>query len=282
MEMNCMENPTFYLEAKNNYELVHRKDICNTLIPPHIHDSVEIYLSLSSLSNILLGDRVATAVPGTLIIIPPFCVHRLFDRTDEVYDRYILSVNLSWLDSVLLNGDSVYEYLKKTEMPLLLPLSPSVLGRLKQSFEELLSLSESDFFDKLSGFFRCMSQINKTVYQYRTGNDKGIKTSTTQQTVSDIIRYLNEHIDRNITLQELSDHFYLNPDYISRIFKKYTNSTVGNYITLQKIARAKQLLQEGYTITQVQIMTGYSSYAHFSRTFRQQTGMPPGAYRNKT
>ena len=276
-----MENPTIYLEANYDYELVHRKDICNVLIPPHIHDSVEIYLNLSSLPNILLGNRVVSAIPGTLIIIPPFCVHRLFERTDEVYDRYILSINLSWLDSVLLSGNAEYEYLKKPETPLLLPLSPSVLGRLQQSFEELLFLNESDTFDKLSGFFRCMSQINKTVYQNRTGNDKEIKSSTTQQMVSDIIRYLNEHTDKNITLQELSNHFYLNPDYISRIFKKHTNSTVGSYITLQKMARAKQLLQEGYTITQAQIMTGYSSYAHFSRTFRKQTGMSPGAYRSE-
>ena len=276
-----MENPIFYLEEKNNFELVHRKDICKQLIPPHIHDSVEIYLSLSSLPNALLGNRVVTATPGTLIIIPPCCVHRLFDRTDEIYDRYILSINLSWLDSVLCNVNAKYEYLKKTETPLLLPLSLSVLGRLQQNFEELLSINESDFFDRLAGFFRCMSQIDKTVYQCSTGNYNGIKSSTTQQTVSDIIRYLNEHTDRNVTLQELSEHFYLNPDYISRIFKKHTNSTVGSYITLQKMARAKQLLQEGYTITQVQIMTGYSSYAHFSRAFRQQTGMPPGAYRNE-
>lgn len=277
-----MENPTFYLEAKYNYELVHRKNMCNSLIPPHIHDSAEIYLNLSSLPNILLGNRVMTAAPGTLIIIPPFCVHRLFDRTDEIYDRYILSINLSWLDSVLVNGNVEYEYLKNPEMPLLLPLSPSEPGRLQQSFEELLSLNESDTFHKLSGFFRCMSIINNTVKQNHTDNDKTIKSSATQQMVSDIIRYLNEHTDRNVTLQELSGHFYLNPDYISRIFKKHTNSTVGNYITLQKMARAKQLLLKGYTITQVQIMTGYSSYAHFSRTFRKQTGMTPGAYRGES
>ena len=87
-----MEKPVFYPEKDYAYNIVRRTEICTAHIPPHVHDGVELYLSLSPLPDILLGNRVVSAEPGTLILIPPFCVHRLFDRTDELYDRYILSL----------------------------------------------------------------------------------------------------------------------------------------------------------------------------------------------
>ncbi len=271
-----------YNEVKFNYEIVHRKDICTTRISPHIHDTVEIYLNLSYLPNVLLENQVVSAEPGTLILIPPFTLHQLFDKTDELYDRYILSVDTVWLDNVFLKNSEGFPYLKESRHPLLLHLLPAALGALQQSLDQLLSVSGPSSFNTMAYFFRCMSLVDEIVHiNISQKNQKGMGISTTQQTVNDIIRYLNEHSEEAITLQDLSGHFYMNPDYISRIFKKHIHTTVGSYITLQKIARAQQLLQEGYTVTQAQLMTGYSSYAHFSRTFKRQTGMPPGAYRSR-
>lgn len=223
-----------------------------------------------------------TARPGTLILIPPFCVHRLFDRTDEIYDRYILSVNAPWLDSVFPQGTMGYGYLKAGQQPLLLSLSDSPLHALQQKLENLLSLQENDTFYAMAAFFECMALVNDLIQLRGEEGGEGVRTSQTQQTVADIICYLNEHCRESVSLRELSEHFYLHPDYISRIFKKHTNTTVGSYITLQKMALARQLLSEGNTVTQAQLMTGYSSYAHFARTFKQQVGMPPGAYRTRS
>ncbi len=67
-----MENPVFYPEGTSSFSIVHRRDYCNAQIPPHIHDGIELYLSLSPLPNVLLGNQVLTAEPGTLVLIPPF------------------------------------------------------------------------------------------------------------------------------------------------------------------------------------------------------------------
>lgn len=276
-----MEETVFYPEMKFTYDIVHRRNICTTPILPHTHDATEIYLNLSSLSNALLGNQVFTATPGTLILIPPFCVHQLFDRTDELYDRYILSVNTAWLESIFPHGAVRYEYLKNGGEPLLLSLSTASLNTLQRSFETLLAFQDSDTFDAMTAFFECMTLVDGIVQRRSRGNPEGVRISTTQQTVADIIRYLNEHLQESVSLRDLSEHFYLHPDYISRIFKKHTNTTVGSYITLQKMARAQQLLQAGCTVTQAQLMTGYSSYAHFARTFKQQIGIPPGSYRSR-
>lgn len=277
-----MEESVFYPEEEFTFGIVHRRNICTTPVLPHTHDATEIYLNLSSLPNVLLGNRIVTAEPGTLILIPPFCVHQLFDKTDEVYDRYILSVNAAWLDSIFPHGAICYGYLKGGGQPLLLSLPDSPLKALRRKFEALLSLQENDTFSAMAVFFECMALVNDMIQLHNAEHSEGIRISTTQQTVADIIRYLNEHIHESVSLRDLSEHFYLHPDYISRIFKKHTNTTVGSYITLQKMALAQQLLSEGNTIAQVQLMTGYSSYAHFARTFRQHIGMPPGAYRNRS
>lgn len=275
-----MEKPVFFPEEDSTYNIVHRKGSCNTRIPPHSHDGVELYLSLSPLPNILLGNRVATAEPGTLILIPPFCVHRLFDRTDELYDRYILSIKASWLDGLFPRENTRYAYLQNPEQPLLLSPPTPLLHAMQEELERLLGFQGGCSFDSLKCLMEYMSLVDSLVRLHDRESGTHIRMSTTQQTVTDMIRYLDEHIGESVSLRDLSRTFTYNPDYISRIFKKHTNTTVSGYVTLRKMARARQLLSEGYTVTQTQLMTGYSSYAHFARTFRQQVGIPPGAYRS--
>lgn len=275
-----MEKPVFYPEKDCAFNIVRRTGSCNSHIPPHVHDGVELYLSLSPLPGILLGNQVMSAEPGTLILIPPFCVHRLFDRTDEPYDRYILSLKAAWLDGLFPEKNDRYSYLKDSGHPLLLFPSGSMLHTMQLTLDELLSFQGSNSFSSLKCLMEFMSLVNGLVYLRGSGDRRKTRISTTQQTVTDIIRYLDEHIGASVSLRELSERFTYNPDYISRIFKKHTNTTVGGYVLLRKMARARQLLSEGYTVTQAQLMTGYSSYAHFARTFREQVGIPPGEYRN--
>ena len=60
--------------------------------------------------------------------------------------------------------------------------------------------------------------------------------SATQKNINEIIAYIHKHIYDNLTVTELANHFYLHPDYLSRLFKKHAHTSVSHYITLQKIS----------------------------------------------
>lgn len=94
-------------------------------------------------------------------------------------------------------------------------------------------------------------------------------------------QYIHEHIHERINLQQLSDVFGVTPNYLSLIFKKYTCSGINEYITLQKINKAKQLLNDTtLKIYEISSQLGFDSSFYFSKVFKKITGWSPKDYRN--
>jgi AraC-like DNA-binding protein len=94
---------------------------------------------------------------------------------------------------------------------------------------------------------------------------------------------IQDQIDTNLNLKELSKEFDINPSYLSRVFSKYfENQSFGEYIRKQRIEKAKELMQmSSYTLTEISYLTGFSDQSHFTRIFKKETGQNPSEYRKK-
>ncbi len=69
--------------------------------------------------------------------------------------------------------------------------------------------------------------------------------------------------------------------YLSKIFKAYCGYSMGEYLILLKIEKAKQLIREKeFNFTQISDMLAFSNPLYFSRVFRRVTGMSPREYLN--
>jgi AraC-like DNA-binding protein len=74
----------------------------------------------------------------------------------------------------------------------------------------------------------------------------------------------------------ISDKLNLSHSYLSKIFSEITYSSIENFIILQRIERAKQLIiEENLTLTEVAWKLNYSSTAHLSNQFKKTTGLTP-------
>lgn len=95
-------------------------------------------------------------------------------------------------------------------------------------------------------------------------------------------RYIDEHIEENLSVANLADRFYVSPNYFSSLFKREMKEGCSEYIIKKRIEKSKYLLE---TTTmkagKIAVMVGYNDTNYFSLAFKKHTGMSPIRYREK-
>jgi AraC-like DNA-binding protein len=91
--------------------------------------------------------------------------------------------------------------------------------------------------------------------------------------------YMEDKLPLSKTSSYLADKLKHRYGYISNLFSEVTYTSIENFIILQKIERAKQLLiTNELTITEIAWKLNYSSVAHLSNQFKNVTGLTPSMF----
>lgn len=97
--------------------------------------------------------------------------------------------------------------------------------------------------------------------------------------VSNVQKYISAHIEERLSLNDIASVFNISPNYLSLLFKKYTDTGFSEYISQMKIARAKELMAEGnLKIYEIADRLGFESAFYFSKVFKKVTGHTPTDY----
>jgi YesN/AraC family two-component response regulator len=95
-----------------------------------------------------------------------------------------------------------------------------------------------------------------------------------------VANYIDINIEKSFTASELAELVKVTPDYISRLFRKYTGHTLINYIHLCKIARAKTyLIENNVAIKEIANTLSFSDEFYFSKVFKKVEGISPSQFR---
>ena len=103
-----------------------------------------------------------------------------------------------------------------------------------------------------------------------------------RQLVQEIKRYLEDHYPEELTMNDISNMFGYDKDYLTRVFKYHEKTTIMDYLTHIRLRQAKKLLQNNsLTVSEIAGMVGFNSISYFSKLFNKETGMNAKEYRNK-
>ena len=98
--------------------------------------------------------------------------------------------------------------------------------------------------------------------------------------VQKAIYYIRSHVDRELSRTEIAEAVFLNPEYLSHVFRKKTGKSLSEFIIAEKMQVAQSLLAGTNTqISAVASQVGYSNFSYFSQVFKKFTGVSPMEYR---
>jgi two-component system response regulator YesN len=95
-------------------------------------------------------------------------------------------------------------------------------------------------------------------------------------------KFIVEHIDQDITRDDIASHVFLNPDYLNRIFKKETSLSISEYLQQERFKMAGDLLAKtDMPVSNIAVKVGHTNFSHFAKMFKKYSGMNPMEYRQK-
>ncbi len=205
--------------------------------------------------------------------------NELFDAI-KIGDKEAVDKNLDNLMNELFSGElshTQYEIAIVRFLTNLIELTET-LGIDVLEFEQHKSL-----FDQLYEF-RTLSEVENW-FEYTIiypVMDKVEKRAQSQyKNISDeIIHIIQQEYDSDLSLNYIAEKLHYNPNYLSTIFRKETNTSFSDYLALFRINKAKEWLEETeMTVKEIAEKLNYNNSQNFIRSFRKFEGTTPGRYR---
>jgi AraC-like DNA-binding protein len=90
--------------------------------------------------------------------------------------------------------------------------------------------------------------------------------------------YMDDHFSEQINLETIQSEACFSKFHFIRLFKKIYRVTPHQYLISVRIEKAKVLLRQNVSISQVCINVGFQSFSSFAILFKKQSGVPPSIY----
>lgn len=257
------------------FEVFHYRDQKLEGLEIHHHDFYEVYLFLGGQVQFQVEAKSFLLEPGDFLLISPQELHKPLIGTGSIYERMVLWIDRSFLSS-LCTQDMDLAACFDPEMPghtnLLRP------GKVRSAhLKGLLENLIREYYDTQAGsgiytqglLMQFLVEINRLAGQ-STG-----KLSAEPDLVSQVIAYIGNHYQEELTLEALAKQFYVSKFYLSHEFRARVGVSIHRYIIFRRLLQARDLMAAGIGPGQVYQSCGFGDYANFYRAFKAEYGISP-------
>ena len=103
----------------------------------------------------------------------------------------------------------------------------------------------------------------------------------TERNFRRISNYVHQNLDKPLKCADIARTVFLSPDYVTRLFQREKGLSLKEYVTMEKMNAARELLQTTtLPISAIAIRVGYDNFSHFSQVYRRIMGISPSEERS--
>jgi AraC family transcriptional regulator len=156
-------------------------------------------------------------------------------------------------------------------------LAASVLKLLHSAREESELEVARAFIAKASSLLQV--EMERGIVEGETGTAAGGLAPWQIQRVK---KYVAEHLDEAIRVEDLSAIARLSPTHFSRAFKRSLSEAPHAYVIARRLERSRELmLTSDMPLSELALNCGFADQAHFTKLFRHHVGKSPAAWRRE-
>lgn len=238
----------------------------------HWHDEYEIFLFLRGDAAYIVNEKIYNLEPLDIILIRKHEMHRIIHSSNTQYQRCVLMVSPAFFQKY-----DCQEY----EMQFLNTSTgidnkiPGEIVRSSGLYDAFLRYKKySETLDEPVGSPLSRSIITEILYLLNK-NTGFSKSDHVHGPIKSVLRYLNNNYTEDISLDMLSEKFFLSKYHLCRIFRKTTGLTVHEYICRKRLALIHELREDGMSLNEAAEAAGFRDYSSFYRAFVKEYGSSP-------
>lgn len=247
----------FHSEEDIEFVLIENKEI---KYDRHNHVSKYVAgLILAGSVELFDGTDNVTAVEDDMFIIPVYRVHTL-EMKDCSAKALTMCIGV--------------EFLKKYTIEQGRPILSSLMKSLKaeQFITERQEEAYQDAYEMIVRLYEEQAEMSESI---ESGTQRVVDM---QEGIEGVTQRMVDMPEQEWKLDTLADSIYINKYYLIRRFKEAVGLTPHSFHIQNRIRKAKQLLQEGHSIMDTAIETGFYDQSHFDKAFRRILGISPSEY----
>lgn len=231
-------------------------------------DYNKFYYIMEGEGYVMQNDRTYYPKSGELYLLPAGIRQSYGTIGDNTFGKY-------WCHFTASIGD--FNLFQIVETPVSISVADGTAW--KARFEQLIHYRNSEH---LTSHIRIHSILLEMIACFieesgRVRLNTGLNASLDKMNA--VLKYIEEHLADNISVQELARIAHFHPNYFIRLFKELTGLSPIQYVNRLRLDKAKQLL----TLTSLSVSaiadTIGMELAYFSRTFKEHNGLSPTEYR---
>lgn len=256
-----------------DFRLFHLRDDQGAQVAYHYHEFHKLILLISGSGVYTVEGKRYQLWPGDVVLIGSHSVHRPDFAPGQAYERVILYIDPaflqenssdSWALSEIFSGDQGHV--------LRLGKGNPFYGLLDELEQELMERAGGWEISARGLLLRLCVALGRTlegdVLRPRPMEPKNRR-------IQEILSYLDNHLEEEISIEDLAQRFYVSKYHMMRLFRQETGTTIHGYLTDKRLLRAREQISQGIPAAQACFQSGFQSYSAFSRAYGKRFGMTP-------